>query len=124
MVRGLTACRLRSMRGLKTGTDLRREACIQSIEVQVKRRQYQYLGHVARYPPERVERCILGAWIPGVSDLTMGRGEGNRLRLRTQYWTRIREVMCHTDVPEAEWPQRWMATAADRPVWQAAVREA
>ncbi|CAK0880460.1 unnamed protein product [Prorocentrum cordatum] len=124
MVRGLTTCRLRSMKGLKTGTDLRREAGILSIEVQVKRRQYQYLGHVARYPPERVERCILGAWIPGVSDLTMGRGEGNRLRLRTQYRARIREVMCHTDVPEAEWPQRWMATAADRAVWQAAVREA
>eukprot|EP00959_Pyramimonas_sp_CCMP1952_P114656 2397027-Pyramimonas_sp.AAC.1 len=91
MVRGLTTCRLRSMKGLKTGTDLRREAGIQSIEVQVKRRQYQHLGHVARYPPERVERYILGAWIPGVSDLTTGRGEGNRPRLRAQYWARIRE---------------------------------
>ena len=86
----------RAMLGKRTSADLRAEAGIAAIMVQVKRRQYQYIGHLARYPQDRLERQMLGAWLRPESEQTrIGKGKP-RMSLREQYWQRIGEVMRHT----------------------------
>eukprot|EP00959_Pyramimonas_sp_CCMP1952_P436594 9142411-Pyramimonas_sp.AAC.1 len=51
------------MEGACTSTDLRIEAGIDAVPVQVLKRQLGYLGHLARYPNDRLEQHKLGLWL-------------------------------------------------------------
>eukprot|EP00959_Pyramimonas_sp_CCMP1952_P273768 5722413-Pyramimonas_sp.AAC.1 len=91
---------MRQMEGKLAMTDLRLQLGLLAVKECVMRRQCVYLGHVARYPADRLERLALGAWL--------GSSKGRALGLRDFYWQRVREVMRHSSLPEREWPDAWM----------------
>ncbi|CAK0906058.1 unnamed protein product, partial [Prorocentrum cordatum] len=123
-IRGITFDRrrggTRAMEGVCTSTDLRIEAGIDAVPVQVLKRQLGYLGHLARYPNDRLEQHTLGLWLAPPPEAQEGAGPlASRCpTLRDTYWKRIVSVMGLTGMPEEEWPVRWMEVARDRREWK------
>ena len=90
--------------GVCTAADLRLEAGIDAVPVQVLKRQFGYLGHLARYPNDRMEQQMLGVWIaprPGAGAAGAPAPRGRTTR--DTYWQLIVKVMGLTGVPKEEW---------------------
>lgn len=67
------------MIGAKNMADLRAESGIMLVEVNIKRRQLLYWGHVARMPHTRLEKQMLNGWLlPEVNRTAPTTGTGNR----------------------------------------------
>eukprot|EP00971_Amphidinium_carterae_P037773 742873-Amphidinium_carterae.1 len=54
----------RAMEGKYTMTDFRLQLGLDDIEVYLVQRQLSYIGHLARYSPQRLEFLCLGAALP------------------------------------------------------------
>ncbi|CAK0847212.1 unnamed protein product [Prorocentrum cordatum] len=112
----------RAMEGVCTTVDLRIEAGIDAVPVQVLRRQLGYLGHLARYPGDRLEQHMLGLWLApqpeGDGAVDAGARAARTPSLRDTYWKLIVRVMGLTGLPEEEWSTRWVEVAQDRPEWR------
>ena len=75
------------------------------MQTQIVQRQARYIGHVARYQDDRLERVVLGI------SSAMDEDEGG---LRSTYWKRVGEVMEQLGYPEHEWGEKWVEAAKDR----------
>ncbi len=103
---------------------MRAAAGVDAISVQVIMRHHQYIGHLARYPHERLERQMLGAWLqPESAQSRIGRGNP-RMAMREQYWQRVCEVMRHTEHAEDSWHEKWVEVAGHKKQWRHAMLKA
>ena len=101
----------KEMKGKLTMADLRMSLGLDHIEVYVVQRQLRYLGHVARYDADRLEKQLLGC------SLRESSKKHQKMTVSRQYWERIKLVMAKTLHPEEEWATRWLEVAQNRPGW-------
>ena len=105
----------RDMEGKLFQTDLRLSLGLDDVETMIIQRQLGYLGHLARYNDQRIEKLIFGCAVEESSTAD------RRLTTAKQYWKRIQSVMSkQTEIVEREWPTRWMevARANNGKVWK------
>ena len=105
---------MRGMQGNTTTTDLRLQAWLEDVQTQILQRQARYIGHVARYQDDRLERVVLGI------SSAINKDEGG---LRVMYWKRVSEVMEQLGYPEHEWSEKWIEAAKNRKRWRQGVSE-
>ena len=110
VVRGIARQQLRTMHAQQvTMADLHKRYRILPCWIAIGHRQLQYVGHLARLPPERAERRMLWAWLD--NDVNHpGRKSGQTTR--QQLWQRIRQLMTHSKEPEPSWVTSWYTVAA------------
>ena len=84
--------------------------------------QLRYLGHVARLPADRPEKCLLYAWLPRESLHPSYKGATCS---RHVFWQRITELLALTDLPRSDWHNKWeeLAQKQGGTVWNSLVRK-
>ena len=87
--------------------DVRREAGLDSISTYISVGQLRYLGHIARLPPDRLERGLLFAWLPPESELPASKVAPSTRRHFRQLLKNAMEVS-----QVESWETRWMKIAA------------
>lgn len=108
----------------KTLADLRASLDLETIRVMIGKRQLGFLGHVARMPPERLERRALWMWL----DTEVNRPTKIRKGVpdtRRCLWRRIEELMALTDITNSDWSWQWVQVAKEDhgARWKKLVRE-
>ena len=107
VARGITGRRLREMEGELTMADVRREAGLDSISTYISVGQLRYLGHIARLPPDCLERVLLFSWLPPESELPASKVAPST---RRHFWQLLKNAI---EVSQVEsWETRWMKIAA------------
>ena len=69
-----------------------------------------YIGHLGRYPMNRVETKMCSSWLTDAGEKDCRPG-GTRVTFRGTIWQDICEVMKGSDVPESEWKYKWAQQA-------------
>jgi len=103
---------LTGMQGNANMTDVRLRLGVDDVAVMIRKKQLAYLGHLARLPRDRIEKCALGMWIRDVSSQkwVFGTGKGKR-GLKDTWWRLLQELAPYTGMNTDEWPLRWMEFA-------------
>ncbi|CAE7804986.1 unnamed protein product [Symbiodinium sp. CCMP2592] len=94
-----------------TLADLRKKCGILPVRHVIETRQLQYLGHLARLPPERLERQALWSSLWPEAEW---KGKKTGPTLRQAYWRLLRQIMAFSSVPAFAWSQRWIDVAAEQ----------
>mmetsp|Transcript_29215 Transcript_29215/g.83922 ORF Transcript_29215/g.83922 Transcript_29215/m.83922 type:complete len:244 (+) Transcript_29215:566-1297(+) len=79
----------------------------------------RYIGHVGCYPPERIDRVVLGAVLNNGKERRTQKGE----QLRDMYWTRIGDIMQQLGYEKEDWMNKWLEAAANKKQWEWAVSQ-
>mmetsp|Transcript_102993 Transcript_102993/g.296578 ORF Transcript_102993/g.296578 Transcript_102993/m.296578 type:complete len:1838 (+) Transcript_102993:1524-7037(+) len=119
VVMGLSGQRRREMHDDQlTLQDLRRRFGLDLVSTTLAWHQQRFIGHLARLPPERLERQALWLALSPESSLPRGRAGGAAITTRGQLWRRVEEVLSALRVPCDEWRSTWLDVAADRHRWR------
>jgi hypothetical protein len=123
VVMGATGTRRRDMHDAHlTLQDLRKRLGMDRVGICITWRQMRWLGHVARLPPERLERQVLQAGLLPECTLPRCAQGAPRPTIRGMFWKHVQSLLALTDVPKHEWPTRWWQVAADKPQWEKLMR--
>lgn len=115
---GLTRQRRKTMQDQKlTLSDLRQSLHMPTIQTMIGKRKIDFLGHLARKPPESLERKVLFSYlIPENEQPAHKRGH----TLRYQYWNLLEEIRKLADFESQNWSTKWpdLAAEADGITWR------
>lgn len=108
---GLTRQRRKTMQDKKlTLSDLRQSLHMPTIQTMIGKRKIDFLGHLARKPPESLERKILFSYLtPENEQPAHKRGH----TLRYQYWNLLEEIRKLADFESQNWSTKWLDLAAE-----------
>ncbi|CAK0895742.1 unnamed protein product [Prorocentrum cordatum] len=122
VLRGVTLSekyRIRDMKGKETMADLRAKVGAVTVETAIGKRKLGYLGHLARYDNDRLEKCLAFGelCVEGPMDKAVG---GNHMSWRRQCNELLAQLM---RVAPSDWQERhWTELAQDKAVWASSVR--
>ena len=105
------------MEGVISTRGLVNKMVMQALETKIARRQMAYIGHLARYPDERLEKQIMGLWLTPESGGAQKKTRRKKT-IRDVYWERIEQFMKKTRIPETQWRRRWTEVAEDKKQWK------
>ena len=97
---------LMNMEGNMTMEDMRAKFGLITIDEMIRRRKLNYVGHVGRYPDERIAKTMLNAWPKEVEPVDC-RPNLFRKTLRLQYWKNIGQVMERSGDTAKDWATTW-----------------